>query len=119
MDVSTCSYWLSGKTDLQLAGIANHVSGFKGAAHRLRSKVWRIDCSGAWYNAASAKRDRNLTHVGDIADGLDSNPANQTCMYASISYDWHDAHAWQFAKSYITFFSIILPFVDLAPYPIV
>jgi len=48
---------------------------------------------------ASAKRDRNLTHVGDIADGLDSNPANQTRMYASISYDWHDARAWKFAKS--------------------
>lgn len=68
---------------------------------------------------ASAKRDRNLTHVGDIADGLDSNPANQTCMYASISYDWHDARAWGFAKIYIDFFFIILPFVDLAPYPIV
>ena len=45
---------------------------------------------------ASAKRDRTLTHVGGIADGLDSNPANQTCMYASISYDWHDARAWEF-----------------------
>ena len=68
---------------------------------------------------ASAKRDRNLTHVGDIADGLDSNPANQTCMYASISYDWHDARALEFVKTYISFFSIILPFVDLAFYPIV
>ena len=40
-------------------------------------------------------------------------------MYASISYDWHDARALEFVKTYISFFSIILPFVDLAFYPIV
>ena len=59
---------------------------------------------------ASAKRDRTLTHVGGIADGLDSNPANQTCMYASISYDWHDARAWEFYENLYWLFLHYLTF---------